>query len=63
MTNESPKTYATHKIPADYLDGEMKRSDLVEVLESMRFPPRGGTKPIELDAHVRDYLVGLLRRP
>ena len=64
MTDEPPKpSYNTQKTPPDFLDGSMTRSELVTALEEIRFPRRGGTKPIELDADVRDYLIGLLRRP
>jgi hypothetical protein len=62
MTNESPKTYITHKIPPDFLDGSMTRSELVTALEEIHFSRRGGTKSVELDADVRDYLLRLLRR-
>jgi hypothetical protein len=48
MTDEPPRPYA-ERIPPDYLDGTMTRSELVAVLEGMRFPPRGGSKPVELD--------------
>jgi len=60
MTDEPPP-YAAHRIPPDFLDGSMTRTDLIAVLEGIRFP-RYGTKSIELDAHVRDYLLDLLRR-
>jgi hypothetical protein len=59
MTNEP---YAIHRAPPDFLDGSMTRAELVAALEGMRFPQRG-SRPIELDADVRDYLLGLLRRP
>jgi hypothetical protein len=60
MTDELPKPY-TARIPPDFLDGGMTRTDLITVLEGIRFP-RYGTKSIELDQHVRDYLLTLLRR-
>jgi hypothetical protein len=63
MTDESPKPYDIHRCLPDALDGSMTRSELVAVLEDIRFPRRGGTRPVELDADVRDYLLGLLRRP
>jgi hypothetical protein len=63
MTDEPSKPYATQKTPPNYLDGTMTRSELVTVLEEIRFSPRGGTKPLEIDADVRNYLLGLLRRP
>jgi hypothetical protein len=63
MTNEPSKPYDFQRTPPpDYLDGTMTRSELVTALEDIRFPPHGGTKPIELDADVRDYLLTLLRR-
>jgi hypothetical protein len=60
MTDEPPP-YADQRIPPDFLDGSMTRTDLIAVLEGIRFP-RYGTKSIELDAAVRDYLLDLLRR-
>jgi hypothetical protein len=61
MTDESPKPYDITRISPDFLDGSMTRTDLIAVLEGIRFP-RYGTKSIELDAAVRDYLLDLLRR-
>jgi len=60
MTDEPLNPYS-ERIPPDFLDGSMTRSELVAVLEGIRFP-RHGTKSIELDAAVHDYLLGLLRR-
>jgi hypothetical protein len=64
MTDEptSKASYAAHKILPDFLDGSMTRTELVAALEDMRFPRRGGSKSVEIDAAVRDYLVGVLRR-
>ena len=61
MTDEPSKPYHTKESPPDFLDGSMTRTDLITALEGIRFP-RYGTKSIELDAHVRDYLLDLLRR-
>jgi hypothetical protein len=63
MTDESPTPYA--RIPPDFLDGSMTRSELVTVLKGICFSKRGasGSKSIEIDRDVRDYLVTLLRRP
>ncbi len=63
MTDEPPKPYTIHRTPPDFLDGSMTRSELVAALEDIRFPRHGGTRPVELDADVRDYLLTLLRRP
>jgi hypothetical protein len=60
MTDSKP--YTIDRAPPDFLDGTMTRSEIVTVLESMQFSRSGGSKPVELDADVRDYLVGLLRR-
>ena len=60
MTDEPPKPYDI-RTPPDFLDGSMTRSELVAVLEGIRFP-RYGTRKIELDAAVRDYLLSPLRR-
>jgi hypothetical protein len=38
MTDEPPKPYAAQRIPPDFLDGSMIRSELVAVLEGIRFP-------------------------
>jgi hypothetical protein len=62
MTDESPRPYTTQKAPPDFLDGSMTRSELVTALEEIRFPQRGGTRSVELDAEVRNYLLNLLRR-
>jgi len=62
MTDEPSKPYNTQRAPPDFLDGSMTRSELVTALEEIRFPPRGGTRPLEIDADVRNYLIGLLRR-
>jgi hypothetical protein len=62
MTDEPSKPYNTQKAPPDFLDGSMTRSELVTALEEIRFPPRGGTRSVELDADVRNYLLDLLRR-
>jgi hypothetical protein len=62
MTDEPRKPYVIQRTPPDFLDGSMTRSELAAALEEIRFPPRGGTRPVELDADVRDYLLDLLRR-
>jgi hypothetical protein len=63
MSDEPSKPYAVTRVSPDYLDGSMTRGELATALEEMRFPRRGGTKPLEIDADVRNYLLGLLRRP
>jgi hypothetical protein len=62
MTDEPSKPYNTQKTPPDFLEGSMTRSELVIALKDIRFPRRGGTKPVEIDADVRDFFLGLLRR-
>ncbi len=64
MTDEPPKSpYVFQRTPPDWLDGTMTRRELVAALEEIRFPRGGGSKSIELDADVRDFLLDLLRRP
>ena len=41
MTDEPSKPYHTKESPPDFLDGSMIRSELVAVLEGIRFPRCG----------------------
>jgi hypothetical protein len=65
MTDEPSKPYTVDRAAPDFLDGDMTRSEMVTVLEGISFAKRGasGTKPIEIDKDIRDYLVALLRHP
>jgi hypothetical protein len=58
--DDKPPKPSGAKSPPDFLDGSMTRSQLVAVLEGIRFPQRSAAKPVEIDADVRDILP---RRP
>ncbi len=47
-----------HEVPA--LTADMTPTDLIEVLEHLRF--NGGIATVTLDRDVATYLIGLLRR-
>ena len=54
-----PNTH-THTEAVDVLNGDMTKSEVVEVLTSLRFGRYTGTATVELDKHVAKYLAGLI---
>jgi hypothetical protein len=59
MSTASSITRPTPAEPA-VLDDDMIRTDIIDVLRWLQFP-RKGTRLIELDAGVRDFIVRALR--
>jgi hypothetical protein len=55
-----------NKIEPEELDGEMRPSDIVEILQGLHFGRgcrhRDAQRLLSIDAEVRDYLVSALRR-
>ncbi len=57
ITTETPAT-----LPAMVeLDGDMTSADLIELLQSIRFPGGAGFQPLRIDREVRDFLVRIIQ--
>ncbi len=55
------KDEASPRVPANFADGDMKPSELAEVLAGLNFS-RGASVSLELDKAVRDYLLDAIRQ-